>query len=127
MSNNEGGFIVLAHFINSLLFPNANPSFPTNFRLTEIVKKAIEKANDINNPIGSIFNFNGYLNADGLPFNNTSEFLQSKFIENDLTGLNQFLFDLPWKSSDMIILTNGYCGSSCSSTSLLFSELHNVP
>ncbi|CAG8659294.1 15026_t:CDS:2 [Funneliformis caledonium] len=126
MSNNEGGLIVIAHFINLLLFPDASPSSPSNFRLTDIVKKAIEKAGDNNN---SIFNFNGYLTVDEQNFNSASEFLESKFIENDIGPIRQFLSDqepLPWKSSDMIILTNGFCGSSCSSTSLLFSELHKV-
>ncbi|CAG8662572.1 3425_t:CDS:2 [Funneliformis mosseae] len=81
MSNNEGGLIVIAHFINLLLFPDASPSSPSNFRLTDIVKKAIEKAGDNNN---SIFNFNGYLTVDEQNFNSASEFLESKFIENDI-------------------------------------------
>ncbi|CAI2174992.1 5899_t:CDS:2 [Funneliformis geosporum] len=66
MSNNEGGLIILAHFINLLLFPDASPSSPSNFRLTDIIKKAIEQAGDNNN---SIFNFNGYLTVDEQNFN----------------------------------------------------------
>jgi hypothetical protein len=127
LSNNEGGLVIISHFINSLLFPNANPSLPTDFRLNDIVKEAILKASNSSN---SIFNFGGYLTVDEKEFNNVNEFLASKFIENDTSSIDGFFTasqsSLPWKSSDMIMLTNGFCGSACASTSLLFSELHGV-
>ncbi|GBB92251.1 hypothetical protein RclHR1_01990023 [Rhizophagus clarus] len=127
MSNNEGGLTVISHFVNALLFPNTNPSMPTDFRLNDIVKGAILKATNDSN---SIFNFGGYLTVDEKEFNDVNEFLASKFIDNDISDINGFFTasqsSFPWKSSDMIMLTNGYCGSACSSTSLLFAELHGV-
>ncbi|PKK68490.1 hypothetical protein RhiirC2_851391 [Rhizophagus irregularis] len=127
MSNNEGGLTVLSHFVNSLLFPGANPSLPTDFRLNDIVKGAILKAS---NGTNSIFTFSEYLKVDAKEFDNVNDFLASKFIENDIGNINGFFTasqsSLPWKSSDMIMLTNGFCGSSCASTSLLLSELHGV-
>lgn len=127
MSNNEGGLTIISHFVNSLLFPGANPSFPTDFRLNDIVKGAILKAGNSSN---TIFTFSGYLKVDGKEFNDVNEFLASKFIENDINSIDGFFTasqsSLPWKSNDMIMLTNGFCGSACASTSLLFSELHGV-
>ncbi|RIA89246.1 hypothetical protein C1645_772922 [Glomus cerebriforme] len=132
LSNNEGGLTIISHFVNSLLFPNANPSLPTDFKLTDIEKSAILKASNSSQPTNSIFDFGGYLSVDEQSFNNTNEFLESKFIENDISSINGFFAatqsssSLPWKSSDMIMLTNGYCGSACAATSLLFSDSHGV-
>src|SRR3954454_16335019 len=90
MSNNEGGLSIIAHFVNSILFPNANPSLPTDFRLNDIVKNAISKASGSPEPTNSIFDIGGYLTDDGKVFNSTSEFFISKYIENDLDTINGF-------------------------------------
>ncbi|CAG8790623.1 27178_t:CDS:1, partial [Dentiscutata erythropus] len=52
------------------------------------------------------------------------------FIENDQDEINGFInqnpISLPWKASDMVILTNGYCGSAGSAIALHLAELNNV-
>src|ERR1700722_17164776 len=110
MSNNEGGLTIISHFINSILFPDANPSLPTDFRLNDIIRGAILKVANSSQPTNSIFDSGGYLTVDEEPFNNTSEFLASKFIENDISSIDQFFAasqsSLPWNSSNMIMLTN---------------------
>ncbi|KAF0442327.1 peptidase s41 family protein [Gigaspora margarita] len=132
LSNNEGGFTVISHFINRLLFPDTYPAFPTDFSLTDIKKAAIE-AVDIKKPPFSLFDRSIYLTSpDALPFNSTDEFLKVKGFgfENDKDEINNFInqnsISLPWNSSNMVILTNGYCGSACSSIALHLSEINNV-
>jgi hypothetical protein len=133
MSNNEGGLTIIAHLVNSILFPNENPSLPSDFRLSDIVKNGIIKASGSTEPVDSIFNIKEYLSADGKIFNSTDEFFASKYIENDLETINGFFSgasaiqaSAPFQASDMIILTNGFCGSSCTATSLVLSNLHSV-
>ena len=135
MSNNEGGLTIVAHFINSILFPNENPSLPTDFRLSDVVKNAILKASNSAEPVDSIFSIGEYLSADGKTFNSTNEFFASKYIENDLGTINGFFtasqgsaIQAPslFQASDMIVLTNGLFGSACTATSLVLSNSHSV-
>ena len=129
MTNNKGGLTIVAHFVNSILFPNANPSFPSDFRLSEIVKNAISKASSGPEPTDSIFDIGGYLTDDGKVFNSTSEYFVFKYIENDLSTINGFFVSQTqnsWQANDMIILSNGLCGSACTATSLLLSNLHGA-
>ncbi|CAG8525670.1 11773_t:CDS:2, partial [Cetraspora pellucida] len=132
LSNNEGGSTTIAHFINKILFPATYPAFPTDWSLTDIKKAAIE-AVDVKNPPFSLFDRDLYLSSpDALPFNSTDEFLKVKGFgfENDKDQINGFIdknpISLPWNATDMAILTNGYCGSACSSIALHLAELNDV-
>ncbi|CAG8462596.1 24326_t:CDS:2 [Cetraspora pellucida] len=132
LSNNEGGSTTIAHFINKILFPATYPAFPTDWSLTDIKKAAIE-AVDVKNPPFSLFDCNLYLTSpDALPFNSTDEFLKVKGFgfENDKDQIDGFInknpISLPWNATDMAILTNGYCGSACSSIALHIAELNDV-
>ncbi|CAJ0921777.1 17264_t:CDS:2 [Entrophospora sp. SA101] len=139
LSNNQGGLIVFSHFVNKLLFPESDPSLPTDMRLTNIMKTTVKTISSKDNP-NSFFDSRIWISADTQkPFSNVEEFLgtgdqkfTSKFLDNDITPINKFLTSsgepqqLPWKSEDIAILTNGFCGSSCALVASQLAEKHQV-
>ncbi|RHZ70602.1 hypothetical protein Glove_269g48 [Diversispora epigaea] len=153
LSNNIGGSISIAEFINILLFPITNPSFPSDTKITDFSKLAINTATT-KNLTDSIFYASQYksfsTSEDGGNeiFTNSSSFIgnneherghtksrytnQFSYVQNSI--LFQEVFNsrknannkLPWTAKDMIILTNGICGSACTMISQHLSELNGV-
>ncbi|CAI2185616.1 10381_t:CDS:2, partial [Funneliformis geosporum] len=153
--NNGGGTILIAHFITRLLSPflssNYLPiAFPTDMKITPLSKLLItQSVNKNDNSSG--FNPNLWISAQtSLPFNSSNIIEQfignnsysrnnlggqqrysNKFLDNTKDQLEIFLtkknFEIPWNvTNDIIILTNGNCGSSCANIVQYFNEIFRV-
>lgn len=134
LTNNPGGVIDAAHFLNKLLFPETDPNFETDFKLSDLMRLSIQKSND------QLLTFPGnwldpqtekpFKDAKSLIGNNTytrggvSENYTSRFIDSQ--QYSSKTMKLPWKATDYAILTNGFCGSACSLIATHLAEENNV-
>ncbi|KAF0533907.1 peptidase s41 family protein [Gigaspora margarita] len=121
MSNNIGGALTVPLFLTSLLFSSKQPnSFPTditiqNFTIPKIEKNLIQvvliNASEF---IGSRKKRTSNLYLNALTSN------EEKILNNTNTS------SFPWIGDYIIIITNGFCASSCALLTLFFSEIHKV-
>ncbi|CAG8564985.1 3459_t:CDS:2 [Acaulospora morrowiae] len=144
LSNNSGGSILVSEFICALLFRDTDPAFPRDMRVTDFSKLAIDTATT-KNVSDSIFyapQYNSF--ATKQAFSSSSDFIGKNVYTrggSQVSYTNQFSYTvnsnysqqvlsnqsvLPWASQDMIILSNGICGSSCATISQHLAELNNV-
>ncbi|KAF0505751.1 peptidase s41 family protein [Gigaspora margarita] len=145
LTDNGGGFISVAEFVNILLFPDTNPSFPSDAKVTNFSKLAIQTATT-GQISGSIFEAQQYATFSTLQvFNTSQDFIGNNVYTHGNTQVsytNKFIRigyreifrqilgnnppKYPWTSKDMIILTNGICGSSCAMIAQHLAELQGV-
>ncbi|CAG8543965.1 5499_t:CDS:2 [Dentiscutata erythropus] len=145
LSNNGGGQIFIAHYINKLLFPNMQ-NFPLDFKVNDLSIPLIEEVSKLKKGIGSIFHYKSFISAEtNCPFDSVNDFIgnniytrggdqvkyTSKAFFNDTTlytGTFKLLKPpkLPWTEKDIVILTNGLCQSSCAIITQRLAEI-NVP
>ncbi|KAG0303647.1 hypothetical protein BGZ98_006443 [Dissophora globulifera] len=142
MTNNGGGSVDFAYFINALFFPKDKPYFVEDLRSNSYVqgaaKVAIKQAT-----ARSVFDARGYNSATTLkPFKDASMFSKGVSVKRGGTTdtysqKNYFDFGwpflplaknntLPWKPTDMAIVTNGFCGSACTMIATRFNIVHKV-
>ncbi|CAG8836483.1 11398_t:CDS:2, partial [Gigaspora margarita] len=139
LSNNVGGDLNVPLFLTSLLLSSKQPnSFPTDIIIQNFTVPIIEKNFKKSDPEDyDIYNPNFYLSfPSGKPFKNASEFIGSREKRTSNLYLNNLSPDekkllkktssFPWDSDDIIIITNGFCASSCALLTLFFSEIHKV-
>ncbi|CAG8744126.1 8346_t:CDS:2, partial [Cetraspora pellucida] len=144
LSNNSGGLIFVAHYINKLLFPNIQ-NFPLDLKVNHISIPFIEEFAKLK-LYGAVFDYKTYISVKtNTSFDNVMDFIgnniytrggvqvkyTTKAFFNDTTlytGLLKFPTPptLPWKEKDIIILTNGICQSSCAIITQRLAEI-NVP
>ncbi|KAG0258240.1 hypothetical protein DFQ27_004749 [Actinomortierella ambigua] len=142
MTNNGGGSIDFATFVNALFFPKAKPYFDMDLRASSMAKQA-SKASLKFSPGMSIFDGRGYNSTrNGLAFKDDSMFTKSirqtrNNKTNDYTQRSFFGYSwkmlplakndsLPWKAKDMAIVTNGWCGSACTQIATRFATTQGV-
>ncbi|CAG8540611.1 3240_t:CDS:2 [Acaulospora morrowiae] len=140
---NGGGIVEWSSFLNSLLLYKKDiVTFPGDIKVSDISKLAINTSTSEN--LGSLFNGHNFVDfTTQKPFNTSEEFIGNNFYNRggDRVRFTNKFFDiisnytdaslnsvtkLPWNPSDMIILTNGFCGSSCALTSLFLSEIGQI-
>ncbi|CAG8675255.1 25572_t:CDS:2 [Gigaspora margarita] len=139
MSNNIGGALTVPLFLTSLLLSSKQPnSFPTDIIIQNFTIPKIEENFNTSDPnVYNIYNPNFYLSfPSGKHFRNASEFIGSRkkrtsnLYINALTSNEEKILNnissFPWTSDDIIIITNGFCASSCALLTLFFSEIHKV-
>ncbi|CAG8458897.1 5582_t:CDS:2, partial [Scutellospora calospora] len=126
LSNNFGGSIAVSAFISLILFPKANPFFDYDFRATKSLEFALDN--------GVLFNRTEFISTNNDLIGNNSytrgnitESYSNKFSPNILDLLTSFIAQylktpIPWTSNDIIILTNGVCGSACALIAELAAE-----
>ncbi|CAG8711497.1 6262_t:CDS:2, partial [Racocetra persica] len=99
-----------------------------------LIKKNFKKRNPESD---SLYDPNLYLVfPSGDRFSSPDQFIGSRKTHTSNLYLNALTSDelkrikdtprFPWKSDDIIILTNGYCASACALITLFFSEIHKV-
>ncbi|CAG8756963.1 19535_t:CDS:2, partial [Dentiscutata erythropus] len=144
LTDNSGGVISVAEFMNILLFPNTNPSFPSDAKVTNFSKLAIQTATTAQIS-DSIFEAQQYATfSTEQVFNTSQEFIGNNVYtrETQVNYTNKFIHignrelfrqvlgnntpKYPWTSENMIILTNGICGSSCAMIAQHLAELQGV-
>ncbi|CAG8615068.1 4271_t:CDS:2 [Funneliformis mosseae] len=152
--NNGGGTILIAHFITRLLSPPLSSklpiAFPTDMKITPLSELLITQS-VIKNDTSTPFNPKLWISTQtSLPFNSANiiehfignnsfarnnlggqQRYSNKFLDNTKDLLEFFLakknFEIPWNvSNDIIILTNGNCGSSCANIVQYFNEIYHV-
>ncbi|CAG8506486.1 3520_t:CDS:2 [Dentiscutata erythropus] len=139
VSNNIGGDLTVPLFLTSLLLSPKQPnSFPTDIIINNFT---IPKIEDNFNTLGpddyNIYNPNFYLSfPSGDHFSNASDFIgtrekrTSNLYLNALTSEEEKILNntssFPWTSDDIIIITNGFCASSCALLTTFFSEIYNI-
>lgn len=142
MTNNGGGSVDFAYFINQVFFPKAKPYFAQDLRSSTLAQEAAKLAIKQESAT-STFDARGYSSlVTGKVFKDASMF--TKGINQKRGGSTQtytqksfFAYGwpflplakkdlLPWKASDMAILTNGFCGSSCTMIATRFNIAHKV-
>ncbi|KAF9081021.1 hypothetical protein BGX23_001388 [Mortierella sp. AD031] len=142
MTNNGGGSVDFAYFINSVFFPNAKPYFLQDLRSSAIAQGAARLA--VKQPTAkSNFDARGYVSTvTNKPFKDhsmftkginmkrggtTSTYTQKSYFEHAWPFLPLAKKDaLPWKAADMAIVTNGFCGSACTMVATRFNIVHKV-
>ncbi|CAG8592762.1 10003_t:CDS:2, partial [Dentiscutata heterogama] len=145
LSNNGGGEVFIAHYINKILFPNIQ-NFPLDFKVNDLSIPLIEETSKLKKGIGSIFHYKTFISAKtNTPFDSVNDFIgnniytrggdqvkyTSKAFFNDTTLYSGTLKlpkppKLPWTEKDIIIMTNGLCQSSCAIIAQRLAEI-NVP
>ncbi|KAF0518639.1 peptidase s41 family protein [Gigaspora margarita] len=139
LSNNFGGSIAVSAFINLILFPNnPNPFFDYDLRVTDSIRFALENGILFNinetafSSIKTKFqNINDFIGNNSYSRGNVMGRYSNKFVPDILSLLTNFIaqylrIPLPWKSKDIIILTNGVCGSACALIARHAVENNNV-
>ncbi|CAG8616815.1 11813_t:CDS:2 [Dentiscutata erythropus] len=145
LSNNPGGQVIVAHYINKLLFPDIQ-NFPLSFKVNNISIPLIKETSKLKKEIGNIFHYKSFISVKtNSPFDSVIDFIgnntyirggeqvnyTSKAFFND-TALYYGVLKLPippklpWTEKDIIILTNGLCQSSCAIFTQRLAEI-NVP
>ncbi|CAG8526541.1 7778_t:CDS:2 [Dentiscutata erythropus] len=145
LSNNGGGLIFVAHYINKLLFPNIK-NFPMDFKVNDVSIPLIKEISKLKKGIGSLFSYKTFISAKtNTSFDSVTDLIgnntytrggvqvkyTSKAFFNNTTQYSGILKlptppKLPWTEKDIIILTNGLCQSSCAIITQRLAEI-NVP
>ncbi|KAF9917896.1 hypothetical protein FBU30_000466 [Linnemannia zychae] len=142
MTNNGGGSVDFAYFVNAVFFPKDKPYFVQDLRSTRLAQEAAKIAIKQSTP-RSTFDARGYVSAitnkvfkDATMFTkgvnmkrggSTQTFTQKSYFEYKWPFLPLPKKEvLPWKSSDMAIVTNGFCGSACTMIATRFNIAHKV-
>lgn len=142
MTNNGGGSVDYAYFINMVFFPKAKPYFVEDLRSNAYVQGAAKVA--IKQPTArSVFDARGYVSlATNKVYKDASMFTKGITIKRAgssqiYSQKNYFEYGwpflplaknntLPWKATDMAIVTNGFCGSACTMIATRFNAVHKV-
>ncbi|KAF9364946.1 hypothetical protein BGX34_011987 [Mortierella sp. NVP85] len=143
MTNNGGGSVDFAYFINRLFFPKAKPYFVQDLRSNSYVQGASKHA-DTQDDTSSNFDGRGYVSmttdklykdADtmftkGFKYtrgDHTDTYSQRSYFEHGWPFLPLAKKDqLPWGADDIAIITNGWCGSACTMIASRFNIVHGV-
>ncbi|CAG8443067.1 13511_t:CDS:2 [Dentiscutata erythropus] len=126
LSNNTGGGMHISDFILRLLFPNIE-TFPEDLKVTDVTTAIIEEV--ANGNLDNLFSYQLFTSTKtNTSFNNVTEFIgnntytrggiqvryTTKAFRNDSLILNvSEPIKFPWTEENLVILTNGNCGSSC--------------
>ncbi|CAG8561113.1 15003_t:CDS:2, partial [Dentiscutata heterogama] len=136
LSDNLGGFVVTSNFINLLLFPNTKTFFDMDIRISKQLKLILQELVNMRE-IVSAKDLKKFQYADNLIGNNVVTrgsvtahysnrfFLGDPYDYKDIIS-QHLITPLPWKSADLIILTNSLCGSSCALIAEGAAEINNV-
>ncbi|KAF9951425.1 hypothetical protein BGZ70_000998 [Mortierella alpina] len=139
MTNNGGGSVDFAYFINQLFFPAEEPYFVLDIRSTPFVEKVATVAGSSN--VASSFDARDYIDlTTQAQYTDQSMFLAGvNYTRGGVTEKysrkchlrynlvpNSLKRALPWKAADMAIVTNGNCGSSGSLIATRFGAIHGV-
>ncbi|KAF9425605.1 hypothetical protein BGZ76_003167 [Entomortierella beljakovae] len=142
MTNNGGGSVDFAYFVNALFFPKEKPYFVEDLRSNSFVQGAARAAAKLSSS-NSVFDARGYNSAANLkPFKDHSMFTKGVNykrggVTQTYSQKNYFEYSWPflplaknetinWKPSDMAIVTNGFCGSACTMIATRFNIIHKV-
>ncbi|CAG8771039.1 18599_t:CDS:2, partial [Dentiscutata erythropus] len=139
MSNNIGGDVSVAIFTNLLLFRSQEQPniFPTSIKINNYTIPVIEEKFKTHSDDFDVYNPYSYLSfPSGEPFKNANDFIGSRtnlssslhldiLSPNDKKLLNS-TSPFRWTSKDIIILTNGFCISTCALITSFLSKFHNV-
>ncbi|CAG8599415.1 8944_t:CDS:2 [Acaulospora morrowiae] len=146
-TDNGGGYVDISSFLNILLLDASDQIYtlPDDMRVSKIAELAFKKSTTENVVYDEIFNAHLKIDAvTGELFNTSEEFIGTNYYNrggDEVKFTNKYvnklstsaaessknITKLPWKPSDMIILTNGFCGSSCSLTTNYLTEIGQVP
>ncbi|CAG8461747.1 4396_t:CDS:2 [Acaulospora morrowiae] len=135
LTGNSGGSIFAAHDLNKLLFPKTDPYFNTDFRVSDLLRLSIQNSKSPNTSITypglwidpqtkkPFKNAKSFIGNNEYTRGGVTEHYTSQLIEND-NPLSAHV--LPWKATDYVILSNGFCGSSCSLIATHLAEENNI-
>ncbi|KAF9302932.1 hypothetical protein BGZ74_004621 [Mortierella antarctica] len=142
MTNNGGGSVDFAYFVNAVLFPATLPYFDEDLRASPIVQGVAQAAGKMSS-VASIFDSRGYSSVttrkpfkDATMFTkpismsrggSTSAYTQRNFFDYAWPFMPMAKNEtLPWKAADMAIVTNGFCGSACTMIATRFNVMNKV-
>ncbi|KAG0072467.1 hypothetical protein BGZ89_005857 [Linnemannia elongata] len=142
MTNNGGGLIDFAYYINRLLFPKADPYFVQDIKTNKMIHDASRRAIKVHTA-HSMLDATQYVSAaTNQRFKDTSMFtkdVRQKRGSATVTFSQRSYFPFNWpflplkkgqelafKPQNMAIITNGFCGSACSMIATRFAITQNV-
>ncbi|CAG8532046.1 26208_t:CDS:2, partial [Racocetra persica] len=136
LSDNLGGFVLISNFISLLLFPDTHAFFDMDIRITDQLKLVLQDLIKLDEIVSSK-DLSKFRCVDEFIGNNVhtrggvTEHYSNRFLLNDPYDykdlISQHLITpLPWKSDDLIILTNSICGSSCTLIAEGAAEVNNI-
>ncbi|CAG8512381.1 20394_t:CDS:2 [Gigaspora margarita] len=141
LTNNGGGFVRIAHFITQLLFRNIR-NFPFDIKVTDAAKLVTEQSTLKNTSTEFDINRHYISEKTNTLFANVSDFIgnnyyirgglkirySNKGFNSDEEIIRELLGNisnpLPWTAENLIILTNGFCGSACAHITQRFAEIN---
>ncbi|CAG8461650.1 1000_t:CDS:2 [Acaulospora morrowiae] len=151
LTNNKGGELIVSEYILVLLFPDITPSFPADQRLTDLNELAISTASDNSSTaVNSKFSMRLRLLAENKKvFTSVQKFFGSNcFTRGGVHGRysTKYFYDiesiarrnkarvqqgtdpvpLNWTRDNLIILTNGACGSACATITQILVEKKEI-
>ncbi|RIB18174.1 hypothetical protein C2G38_2037126 [Gigaspora rosea] len=141
LTNNGGGVAFIAHFITQLLFRNIR-NFPFDIKVTDAAKLVTEQSTLKNTSTEFDINSNYISEKTNASFANVSDFIgnnynirgglkirySNKGLNSDEETIREILGNiskpLPWTAENLIILTNGFCGSACAHITQRLAEVN---
>ncbi|CAG8561569.1 4631_t:CDS:2, partial [Scutellospora calospora] len=140
LTNNGGGSATIAHYITQLLFRDIR-NFPFDQRINNASKLMIEQSTNQNS--FNEFNVGIYVSPKtNASYNNITDYIGNNYYTrgglNDRYSEKSFYYDeepirellgnisnpLPWTAENLIILTNGFCGSACAHITQRLAEIN---
>ncbi|KAF0559374.1 peptidase s41 family protein [Gigaspora margarita] len=141
-TNNVGGYIEFSQYFNTLFFPQKRAAFPRDIKINNITTFLINQADKLNFKLADIDPKVTLSYTTDVPFKNADEYIgNNQYTRGGVTTRYSSLFNeiysnssllnfttswkFPWSNKDVIILTNGACGSSCAQTTQYLAEQAN--
>ncbi|KAF0514776.1 peptidase s41 family protein [Gigaspora margarita] len=142
-TNNGGGLVLLSQYFNKLISSHEKAAFPRDFKINNVTTFLINQADHLNHDQLDYFDPKESLSfATYVPFKNSEDFIGNNLYTRggitsrysnrfnpvyDNSSLLTFVsnWKFPWSNKDVVILTNGNCGSSCAQTAQFLAEQSN--
>ncbi|KAF0482331.1 peptidase s41 family protein [Gigaspora margarita] len=141
LTNNGGGNPIIAHFITQLLVRNIT-NFPFDIKVTDAAKLVTEQSTLKNTSTEFDINSNYISEKTNASFSNVTDFIgnnyyirgglkirySNKGFNSDKEIIRELIGNiskpLPWTAENLIILTNGFCGSACAHITQRLAEIN---
>ncbi|CAG8744281.1 21151_t:CDS:2, partial [Gigaspora rosea] len=141
-TNNVGGYIEFSQYINTLFTSQKRAAFPRDIKINNVTTFLINQADKLNFKLADVDPKSTLSYTTDVPFKNADEYIgNNQYTRGGVTTRYSSLFNeiysnssllnfttswkFPWSNKDVIILTNGACGSSCAQTTQYLAEQAN--
>lgn len=141
VTNNGGGYVSTATLLTQLLFPkDLFSGFPIQLKANLFAQQLYEKGSWSPKPTGSVYDYRRYVDINGNLIKKAEKFFfpLKNVTHNNHTALYSSLFKHPnlinnvvpnkplFNESNILLLSNGLCYSTCALFSYQMRQIHKV-